>query len=337
MTSAIPKSSRSITKSLLAFMASGLIVFSLESTAATIDANTNYGSSDFSGQSLTASALDLGTASFGNNTNVSNTTWTNTPHFSALPNQGFRLVNFTGANWSGLSFTAVAASNANQFFQQTDLTNANFSNTILNLVTTNNNSETFNQSNLSGADFSGSYLNVGTNNGLFVNSTFSSTTDFSGSTIISGINSLATSLGGADFSNATLRLDVNGADLSDVSFQNTTFVASDGIQSVVRNSVANGTDFRGTDFTGIGFANWLPSLTWTTTAPIYDENTIFTTQNGTFDPVAGGWALIPEPSTLTLLGISEWGFSCSVAGATAGVDRSPLGIVGMVFKPYWLS
>lgn len=302
MTSAIPKSSRSITKSLLAFMASGLIVFSLESTAATIDADTNYGSSDFSGQSLTASALDLGTASFGNNTNVSNTTWTNSPHFSALPNQGFRLVNFTGANWSGLSFTAVAASTNNQFFQQTNLTNANFSNTILNLVTTNASNETFKDANLSGADFSGSYSNFGTGQKIFINSTFSSTTDFSGSTILAKTASV-TSLGGADFSNATLRLDLIGADLSDVSFQNTTFVASDGINSVVRNSVANGTDFRGTDFTGIGFANWLPSLTWTTTAPIYDENTVFTTQSGTFDPVAGGWALIPEPSTLTLLGI----------------------------------
>ncbi|WP_269523293.1 pentapeptide repeat-containing protein [Coraliomargarita parva] len=280
------------------------------SALTTIDVDTIYTGQDFSGESLSAAASDLGSTHFfggSGASNLSNTSWsgsgaTVTPHFSNLDNQNFRLVNFTGANWSGVHFTSTSGL---QVFQQTKFTNANFSGASFTLTT---GLEMFKQADFSGADFSGAMIDVGSTTDFLKNATFSSSTNFSGATIYAG-DSVSSgslpSLSGANFSGATLRIDLEGTDLSGVNFQNASFIKTDGIGSVIRNSVANLTDFRGTDFTGVNFSNWIESLTWDEgMAPLYDDNTIFTTQSGTFDPVAAGWTYspVPEPAAFALMG-----------------------------------
>lgn len=267
----------------------------------TIDANTDYSFSDFAGQTLQASAADLGTTRMFAAT-LSNTSWsggvTTTPHFSAMANQNFRQAQMDGADWNGVTFTSDGS--GNQYFYQGNYVNTNFSNTVFNLTSSNSISEAFKDADLSGTNFSGASITT-TSSDIFEGATMNSATDFSNSTLMLGTAITAGNLastGGANFSGATLRIDLRGTDISNTNFQNVTFVASDGINSVIRLSTANNTDFRGTDFSGVSFANWLESLTFDPgSAPLYDDSTLFVTQNGTFDPVAAGWnySPIPEP------------------------------------------
>ncbi|MGE9296061.1 MAG: PEP-CTERM sorting domain-containing protein [Puniceicoccales bacterium] len=278
---------------------------SLASALSVINPNTDYTSSNFSGESLEASAADLGSARFFA-ANLSNTSWsasgaTTTPDFSAITNQNFRQAIFDDADWSGLTFTTDGGA-GNQYFYQASFVNANFSNAVFDLNASNIISEAFKDADLTGANFSGASITT-TSSDIFEGATMGATTNFSNATLMLGdSNTLANlvSAVGVNFSGATIRIDLQGTDLSNANFQNVTTVTSDGFNTIFRESLVNNTDFRGTDFSGVGFANWLPSLTFDEgSAPLYDDNTIFTTQNGTFDPVAAGWtyAPIPEPST----------------------------------------
>ncbi|WP_269523326.1 pentapeptide repeat-containing protein [Coraliomargarita parva] len=289
---------------------SALLSLSIASSlsAVSIDANTDYTSSDFSGQSLEASATDLGTTRFFG-VNASNTSWsvsgaTTTPHFSAMAGQHFRQANLDGADWSGVIFTSNGS--GNQYFYQGSFVNTDFSNTVFTLTSSDASSEAFKNTNLSGADFSGASITT-TGSDIFEGATMTSSTNFSNATLLLGTSTGSANLastGGANFSGATLRVNFEGTNLSSSNFQNVSFVSSDGFNSVIRNSIANLTDFRGTDFSGVSFPNWLESLTFDEgMAPLYDDNTIFTTQNGTFDPVAAGWTYspIPEASSFAMI------------------------------------
>jgi hypothetical protein len=123
-------------------------------------------------------------------------------------------------------------------------------------------------------------------------------------------NLVFANLTGADLTNANLVFaDLTGADLT----------AAFLVQANLTDAFLNGvnldvSDLHNADLSGADLSNAV-GLGSSFGSPLYDINTVFTGawvgEDGStpFDPVAGGWTLVPEPGTALLMGLGLAGLA----------------------------